>query len=280
MPILFHAVAAAVIAASAAASSQAAIVVVTPTDVATTPVLNQWYRTNFRDVSTGFSSTTSAAITTTQPRSGNGSVQMSLTDSSGKVDYAYTWGYVAGNTLGNLTTIGYDWYRDGSSSNPTAQQPALRLLFDADGNAATTNDLGYLIWEQVYNGAPTALDTWVSSDALTGNFWQRRFTPGTTIEQYNVTLANWISGALFAGSLQLSAQTAILGIEFGIGSGWDGNFIGFIDNVRYGFGTAPATTFNFELASTGTVSAPGSLLLSGLTLLGLGLARRRARQRL
>lgn len=260
-----------------ASSADAAMVVVTPGDVATTPALNQWYRTNFRDVSTGFTSTTAAAVTSSQPRSGNGSVEMSLTDASGKVDYAYTWGYVPGRTIGNLTTLGFDWFRDGSSSNSAKQAPALRLLFDADGSESTTSDRGYLIWEQTNQGTgfpDVATDVWVSSNAVTGEFWQRRFSPGTTIEDYDIDLAEWAAGANPAGALVLSGASAILGIEFGIGSGWGGNFLGYVDNVRYGFGTAESTTFNFETTAA-TVAEPASLALVGLSLLGMAATRRR-----
>lgn len=263
----------------AAPAAHAAVVVVNPGDVALTPVADQWYRTNFRDVSTGFTSTTTAAITTTAPRSGNGSVEMSLTDGSGKVDYAYFWGYLPTHTLGNLTALSFDWYRDGGSTNPANQQPALRLLFDADGNPQTTNDRGYLVWEQVYQADPTVLaDQWVSSNALTGNFWQRRFTPGTTIEVYNLDLQEWAAGANPAGALVLSGQTAVLGLEFGIGSGWNGEFLGFVDNVTYAFGSLPSTTFNFETVAE-QVPEPAGLALAGLALGLLGASRRhRARK--
>ncbi len=202
---------------------------------------------------------------------------MSLTDASGKADYAYTWGFVNGRTLGNLSALSYDWYRDGSSTNPAVQQPALRLLFDADGLEATTNDRGYLVWEQTYQDpSSVAINTWVSSNALLGDFWQRRSSPGTTIEQYDTNLAEWAAGASYAGALVLSNASAILGIEFGIGSGWAGNFRGFVDNVTYGFGTTPATTFNFELQADGTVPEPASMWLVGAAgLLALAARRRR-----
>ena len=263
----------------AVGGAQAAVVVVNPGDVALAPVLNQWFRTNYRDVSTGFASNTTAAITTTEARSGNGSVEMSLTSAAGKVDYAYIWGYQPGRTLANLTGLSYDWYRQGTSTNPGNQQPAMRLLIDADGSEATATDRGYLVWEQAYQADPTVLaDRWVSSDALTGNFWQRRFTPGTTVEVYDLNLQEWLAGASPAGALVLGQSTAILGLEFGIGSGWAGSFRGFVDNVTYAFGTLPSTTFNFETVAT-RVPEPAGLALAGLALAGLAAGQRRRARR-
>ena len=78
--------------------------------------LGQWNLSNFRGTSNGYTSTTTAGITTANPHHGNGSVQMSLTDGSGKADYAYTWGYDGARTLGTLTSLNYDWYRSSASS--------------------------------------------------------------------------------------------------------------------------------------------------------------------
>ncbi|MCS0591729.1 PEP-CTERM sorting domain-containing protein [Massilia norwichensis] len=259
------------------ASAQAAEIVVTPADLG--PGLNKWHLDNYRDTSTGYSSTTTAAITDTKPRSGNGSVEMSLTDGSGKADYVYTWGYVPGRTLGNLSALSYDWQRASGGTAGQHLMPAFRLFYDADGNVGTTNDTGYLIFEQVYNppgnNGPVTTDAWVTSDILGANFWMRQFTPGNTVESYDNTLAEWAAGAHPSAVADLlSADTAILGIEFGIGSGWNGSFQGFVDNVTYRFGSGDVTTFNFETEAA-DVPEPASLALITLGLLGVAARRRK-----
>lgn len=256
-----------------AGAAQAATMTVT--SVGNAPALDTWYLTNYRDDSNGYTSNTVAAISGANPRSGNGSVQMSLTDGSGKADYAYTWGFRADRTLGSLDSLGYDWFRAGGSS-AAHLQPAMRLLYDADGDASSSDDRGYLIWEQTYQGAPTLQGQWVSSDILGGNFWQRQFSPGNTVEDFDMTLAQWAAG--MAPNVtpfdRLSGSTSILGIEFGIGSGWGGTFDGFVDNVRVGFAGADATTFNFELERK-DVPEPASLALLALGAFGIAAARRR-----
>lgn len=264
--------AAGIVAASSHVS--AADITVLPSDMSATPTLNKWYIDNFRDTSNGRTSTTTAEITTTSPRSGNGSVEMSLTDGSGKADFSYNWGNVAGRTLGNLNALSFDWYRDGASTATAHLQPAYRLKYDNDGDLTTGADQGYLIWEQVYNG-PTAQDQWVSSNILDGNFWQRQFAPGATVENYDTTLAEWANGPRPSNAHQLSANTLIYGIEFGIGSGWNGTFTGFVDNVAFGFAGESVTRFNFETAANAEVPEPAGIALFGLGLLGLLAARKR-----
>jgi len=266
-----------VAAGATCASAQATTIVVTPQDMAA-PALNSWYLANLRDTSTGYATASSAAITNANARSGNGSVAMTLGDGAGKADFVYSWGFVEGRTLGNLDVLGYDWYRSAGGSAPAHLQPALRLRYDADGDAATRDDQGYLIWEQVYNGGGLVNQQWTSSDILAGNFWMRQLSPGHTVENYNTSLAEWIAGPRpGAPADALGANSAILGLEFGIGSGWNGSFSGYVDNVRFGFGGAPATTFNFETAAASQVPEPGSLALLGLGLAGAFFAGRRKR---
>jgi PEP-CTERM motif len=245
-------------AAASSASAHASIITVTPDDLGSG--LNTWNVANVREAS-------AALITNANPRSGNGSVEMSLANGNGKADYVYSWGYVDGRTLGNLDALSYDWLRSSGGSATAHLQPALRLSYDADGDIATTADRGYLIWEQVYNGGGLVEDRWTTSDILGGNFWMRQFSPGSTVERYDVSLAEWIAGPRPGAPADLlGANTAILGIEFGIGSGWNGSFAGFVDNVTIGFKDQGATTWNFETRRS-DVPEPGSF-----ALLGLGLA--------
>ena len=248
--------------------AQAAVVTVTPADMG--PGLNKWNTANVRVDS-------SAAITNTNPRNGNGSVEMSLADSDGKADFAYTWGYDTTRTLGSLNTLSYDWYRAASSNAADHFHPAFRLFYDADGDSRTSGDTGYLIYENVYNDKNVAEGAWRTDNILGENFWMRQFNDGNTVESFDITLAEWIGGAHPTAVADiLSANTAILGIEFGIGSGWNGSFSGFVDNVSYGFGN-DVTTFNFETAAANDVPEPGSFALMGLGVFAALAARKRKR---
>jgi len=267
MKVLLHTLALA--AATAFTCANAAVVTVTPADMGAG--LNKWHTENLAGGA-------AAAITSTNPLSGNGSVEMTSSNNGGKADFVYTWGYDATRTLGNLNLLSYDWYRSVSSTVADHFHPAFRLSYDADGNSATTNDTGYLIYENIYNGNNVVEGVWRTDNILNANYWMRQFTPTNTVADYGTTLQEWMNGPRpGAPADALSIRTAILGIEFGIGSGWgNGNFSGFVDNVSIGFG-ANATTFNFETAAAAAVPEPGSFALIGLGILAALGARKRKR---
>lgn len=218
----------------------------------------------------------SVGITSTLPRSGNGSLQFTG-DATSRFRYRLYWdpALFPSRTLGNLTALSYDWYRSSTSSNPAVQQAAFQLAY-IDGTQS-----GYLTWEAAYNGyvASVPTDTWISSDIFAGNFWMRAFSPGRSIDDYNVSLAEWIAGADEEGSPidddadtdvahVLSANTIIYGIEIAVGSGWNGSHQNFVDNVSFSFGASDSFTYNFEIDQCTTVcyaSPTGSDANSGLT---------------
>ena len=265
MKALIHALV--IAAAGAAGYANAAGVTVTPATMG--PGLNKW---NVANVAGG----ATAAITTTNGRSGTGSVEMSAANNGGKADYVYTWGYDSTRTLGNLNALSYDWFRSVSSSMAGHFHPAFRLRYDADGNSATTNDTGYLIYENVYNGSNVVEGVWRTDDILGANFWMRQFSPTNNVQNYQTTLQEWMTSARPGAPADvLTANTAILAIEFGIGSGWGaGTFNGFVDNVTIGFGNN-ITTFNFETVMPAVVPEPASMALLGLGVFGIAAARRR-----
>ncbi|HNG33922.1 MAG TPA: choice-of-anchor Q domain-containing protein, partial [Blastocatellia bacterium] len=222
--------------------------------------LNQWTSANLAGSAT-------VAITSTIGRSGAGSLEFNSPGSSGKADAIYYWSTslgnaVAGRTLGSLTGLKFEFYRDDTSTNPAVQYPALRLFFMTPSGKS-----GYLIWEWANNGIPGTPPTnqWVSQNILSGNFWMRAFgSPSKTIDLYNVTLAQWAGGAQFTdgdGDMAhvLGPDTYILGIEVGIGSGWSGTAHAFADNVFAQFGTSDTICANFEPACNTITFTPASL---------------------
>lgn len=214
------------------------------------------------------------------PRSGNGSVLFQGVDGNSKADIEYfkTAGQAGSGgvffptsalgQLKNLTSLSYDWYRDSSSTNPNVQSPALRLQL-TDG--ASQN--GYLVFEPTYNqlSPPVTVDKWVSENVVLNDsiMWTNGTLPNTFTYQTN--LSQWMNPSSI-GNLY------VVGVSSGMGSGWNGSFLGAVDNIHFGFGTDPGTTYNFEVRPVPEPASVVSMLIAGgFGLAGAAYRRRRAR---
>lgn len=235
-----------------------------------------WYFNNVRVGGT-------AAVSTLHPQSGNGSLSFSgISNSKADVEYLPSAVNISGNfaataslgLLSSLSSMGYDWYRDSSSTAVPGQQPSLRVLVDRDGNLATTNDRGGLVFERAYNSPTATTDQWVSETINDSTFmWNFGLGLGNFA---NINASSYAYDSTMADWKAYMPSAVIIGFSSGIGSGWN-NFSGAVDNVRWTINGATTST-NFEYLEPAAVAEPGSMALLGLGMLGLGLARR-ARKR-
>lgn len=221
---------------------------------------DQWIQRNVR-------AKASVGITNYQARSGNGSAVFATPDSKGKADLEYM--FSAPVALSNVVGGSYDWFRDVASTNPANQAPVFRFMLDTGT---------YLIYEPVYNGVGTATEgAWQTATFdLTSTFWANN---------NNITRASGIPSCSSGGTcfdslgdwISVNQNRKVIGLSIGVGSGWDGNFLGAVDNVAYNFGNAGSNSFNFEVDGL-AVPEPASwaLMIAGFGLVG-GAMRSRKR---
>lgn len=231
-----------------------------------------WYYNNTRNGGV-------VGINITYPRNGSASVYFNTPSGAAKADFEYLPNAVnlGGNffsggiiaPFSQLQSFSYDWYRDSSSTNPANQHPAIRVLLDADGNLLTIGDRGGLVFERVYNSSPVPTDTWVSDTVTsTTNIWS--FGLGLPFAAdldgngygYDETLSEWQA---------FLPNAVIIGFSVGVGSGWNGQFYGAADNIRWTISGNTFGPFNLETF----VPEPTSIALLASGLVGVGLVVRR-----
>ena len=223
-----------------------------------------------------------SAITTDQPRNGNGSVKFQTNNDLEKATVG-TFDTTGGQfgTLGDLVagSISMDYYRDSSSTTTSTQAPSLNL-FVKNPNGVT----GTLIWERVYThdtgtDRDTPTDQWIDNEAIGSENFYIRSNPGTGTTSYDQggnykPLSFFANGSTVSNgtstSLALGSDTVITGIGIGVGSGLGPVYLGYVDDVNVNFGNGGGSiSANFEAAAVPEpTTLLGGLALGGMTVLG------------
>jgi hypothetical protein len=139
-------------------------------------------------------------------------------------------------TLGDLDQLSFDYFV--ANSDRTDVIPVIRLFVDADGDTATTGDVGELVFEYAYQGLPAVQqETWLEADLAGDDWiaWQRSF--GVNRDQIvNMTeLSDWADADGFtpAGGLHFDENSLVLGWSVALGSGNGTNDM-YLDNLKVG----------------------------------------------
>jgi hypothetical protein len=188
-----------------------------------------------------------AEITTTEPRAGNASVDLS-TGPYLVYEYALSSGLSFG-TWGDLTGLLYEGFVTGSN----LQRPgfALRLNYfgESDTFFVTATD------------ATQAADTWITHNVF--GDWVLQTADGLPFLPPSIDA--------------IPADTPITGIHFRDAAFAGTPYLGFADNASLRFGTTALTTYNFETVQA--IPEPTSIFLIGTGMALLG-ARARNRSKL
>ena len=138
-------------------------------------------------------------------------------------------------TLGNLDALNFDYIVHSSDRSDVI--PVIRLIIDADGNLATTNDRGELVFEWAYQGfGPVTQGSQQHADLVGGDWvaWQR--ANGQNFDQIAnmARFSDWsdANGHTVVGGLTFDEDSLVLGWTIAFGSG-NGTGTMSIDNVQF-----------------------------------------------
>lgn len=240
-----------------------------------------WYYNNVRNSG-------EVGINSTYQRSGNGAVEMNSLvgpgGNSSKADIEYLSGgtlvsgnYYATTSMGlfsDFVSMQYDWLRNAGGAAGAHLAPVLRILLDKDGNLATTNDRGGLVFENVYNaGGAVATGAWTTTQIGSGTYlWNFGLGLGTG---YNINSTGYAYDATLTEWQRFLSDAVIIGFSSGVGSGW-GTFEGAVDNIGWTIGSL-TSAYNFEV-DNGPVATPepASMLLMGIGAASMAFMRKRS----
>lgn len=208
-------------------------------------------------------------ITNTYTNDGNGAAYFSTVNGDSKGDLNYN--FTAPVLLSDLTSISYDFYRDGSSTTGANFQPVMRLNITENNVFA-----GSLVLEYIYQNQTTPpVNAWtnLSGTLTSGIFWATNTRLGPTFAAADggqKTLQAWLDGN--AGD-----TLRVTGVSLGVGSGWSGTFSGAADHAQYAFTGGPSNNFDFAVAG-GAVPEPATwaMMIIGFGATGSMIRRRKA----
>lgn len=231
---------------------------VTVTDVSGLPSATQWGTLPGENTNGG-----TAAITTSAPRNGNGSLEMSGDRTRTQLGIQYAPFRTDLGALADVQSLVFDWMIAPGSTNPynSDYTPALRLLIQ---NGAVRQEL---IWEGAYNnvyGPQTNPGTWYSSSSS-----DLFYITGGSVNE-GQTIAQW---AAQLGGARVS------GISVGVGSGATTGYRAFADNVALTTVNG-VTNYNFEVAAAVPEPSTWAVLILGFGVVGGAMRARRTSTRL
>lgn len=144
--------------------------------------------------------------------------------------------------LGDLDTLKFDYYVDASTRTDVI--PVLRLIVDADGDLATTGDIGELVFEWAYQGAGAVpQDSWRTADLAGDDWvaWQRSLGQNRDQVASMTEFSDWTDedGFTPAGGLTFDADSLVIGWSLALGSG-NGVTNAYVNTLTLG-----GTTYDF-----------------------------------